>query len=619
MELRAGGQVDRYTLVESLGVGGQGAVWKVVDPIDGVVLALKLFELGTLPASATARAEREAEAVAKAADHAGIVPCRHVFSLPEGWLGLVFDLVRGEPLSKLLFDPRLGPEHRLAVLGQLASTLAHVHRRGIVHRDLKPPNILLADAFWTAPHVLGNVKLVDFGIAALAGNPQGLTTARGVVGTIPYLAPELISPGRWAPSSDGFSRDIFAFGVVAWELLVGGHPTGLTDDDDFPAYASAYRAAAERGSDWLPAGLSGPGAEVISTCLAIDPARRTMTSAALEVALRSEPVAPRAATPRAGAPVTRSYPVSADMDEARRSSPPQTRGSTSLLPTTYQRPSPHAFDSAVTTPMQLLPSPPASAPPSSLPWDARTAPMVSTGPVVRRPPAPPRASSMKRAALPWLLALALGIIGVAAAVDFVTSRAAPGAQGSPPPLDPLTPRPLPRAVTPPLDPKMGAKTAFPWPSPRAPTPCCAGGSCKSGRSCTSISPCPTGRLLERGWRLRMTGAARDGKDVGGTNPTAQVCVRRSAPGEEWVCSTLAKMERTKDGDRDNRPRLLTSDLERGAVEIRLLDGAAVLAEGQSANNSEGLKLTVLCSGLRLYIGSRETGAYIAGYLDDDED
>lgn len=608
MELRAGVQVDRYTLVEPLGVGGQGAVWKVVDPIDGVVVALKLFDLGRAPASTAERARREAEAVGMAADHPGIVPCRNVFTLPDGWLGLVFELVRGQALSGLLGDPRLGLDHRLAVLGQLASALAHVHGRGIVHRDLKPSNVLLADTFWAAPHTLGNVKLVDFGIAALAGNPRGLTTARSVIGTIPYLAPELIVPGIWAPSPAGFSRDIFAFGVLAWELLVGGHPTGVLDDTDLPSFAVAYRAAHEGRRAWPPAGLSGVGAEVISACLTLDPARRTMTSATLERALRSEPV-PR----RAAAPVTKPYQVSTGADEAPWSSSPRARAGATLPPTSVQTPSLNAFDSPVTTPMPL--PPPSAAPPSSLPWAGRTTPVSLEGAAVRRPPAPPRASTKKRSSFPWLLTGGLGIIGIAAIVDFFITRAEPEAQGSLPAPGLVAPRPPPRSSKPPL----GAKTALPRQSPRAPTPCCAGGSCKSGRACAPSPPCATVRILERSWRLRLTGAVKDGIDVGGTHPAAQVCLRRAAPGEEWVCSAVKKMERTKDGDGDNRLHLMTSDLEHGTVEIRLLEGADVLYEGQSTENPDGLSSSSLCSGLRLYVGPREAGNYIAGYLDDDED
>lgn len=606
MELRAGVQVDRYTLVEPLGVGGQGSVWKVVDTRGGVVVALKLFELGRLPASATERARREAEAVGRAADHAGIVPCRHIFTLPGGWLGLVFDLVRGQPLSMLLGDPRLGPEHRVAVLRQLASALAHVHGRGIVHRDLKPSNVLLADTFWTAPHTFGNVKLVDFGIAALAGNPQGLTTVRGVIGTIPYLAPELILRGRWTPSPDGFSRDIFAFGVLAWELLVGGHPTGVHGDADLPSYVIAYGAAAEGRHAWPPAGLSGISAAVVSACLVLDPAQRTMTSAAIDRALQSEP-APR----RAVAPMTKPYPVSGEVDEAPWSSPPQTRESSVLPPTSLQAPSLHAFDSAMTTPMPR--PPPSAAPPSSLPWTVHTAPAALTN-AARRTPAPPRPSSRRLSSLPSLLIMALALIGAAAIVDFLLTRSSREAQESPP-SSPATPGPLATSAPPP----PSAKMASPQQYPRSPTPCCSSGSCRSGRRCTSSPPCPTGKLPERGWRLRLTGAVKDGKDIGRTHPTAHVCLRRAALGEEWVCSIIKTMAATDDGDRVNRPRLMTSDLKQGTVEIRIIEGADVLAEGRSAENPDGFKPTMLCSGLRLYIGPRDRATYVVGYLDDEGD
>ncbi len=169
-------------------------------------------------------------------------------------LGLVFDLVRGQPLTTLLDDARLGAAERRAILGQLASALAHVHARGILHRDLKPDNVLVTDTFWSDPRAPGGVKLVDFGIASSTESPAGLTVG-AFVGTIAYLPPEVLLPGRWPARSPGAERDVFAFGVLAWELLAGGHPAGLSPDVPEKAYALAYTDAALGKRPWPPTAL----------------------------------------------------------------------------------------------------------------------------------------------------------------------------------------------------------------------------------------------------------------------------------------------------------------------------------------------------------------------------
>jgi eukaryotic-like serine/threonine-protein kinase len=154
VEFRPDTKVNRYRLVEPLGKGGQGTVWKVIDPLDSSLKAVKLIDLARLPATAVDRARREAKAVMELRDHPAIVPCHVLFDLPgEDVLGLVFDLVRGTALSELMLDPRMTMEHRFAVLRHIASALAHVHSRGLVHRDVKPSNALVTDTFWRAPDI----------------------------------------------------------------------------------------------------------------------------------------------------------------------------------------------------------------------------------------------------------------------------------------------------------------------------------------------------------------------------------------------------------------------------------------------------------------------------------
>lgn len=302
MELRSGVRIDRYTLLEPLGRGGQAAVWKAFDPLDGVERAIKLFDLTSLSTVGAERARREARAVA-ALEHPAIVRCHALFELPlEAQLGLVFDLVPGLPLADVMFDARMTPTHQEALLRQIAEALGHLHAHGVVHRDLKPTNVLVTEAFWRAPRSRGAVKLIDFGIASTVDDPRNLTGSGSFIGTRPYVAPELLLPGRWSPSPQGSTRDVFAFGVLAWELIAGGHPTGLPLDGRVEAYATAYKEAAEGRRPWPPACPSFVFAALIQRCLTLNPSERPIDGAALLQMMRDHMWSPPGA-PFAGSAV----------------------------------------------------------------------------------------------------------------------------------------------------------------------------------------------------------------------------------------------------------------------------------------------------------------------------
>lgn len=607
MELRSGIRVDRYVLLDPLGRGAQGSVWRVRDPLDGVDKALKLFDLAALSKHGAERARREAQAVAKL-KHPAIVTCHALFELPaEERLGLVFDLVSGRSLADVARDAHMTPLHRDALLVQIAAALEHVHARGIVHRDLKPANILVADTFWGAPHAPGGMKLVDFGIAAAVGNPQGVTATGAFIGTRPYLAPDLLLPGRWGPSSDGFTRDVFAFGVLAWELLAGEHPTGLPFDAPVEKYAAAYRDAAEGRRPWPPPGLSSPAAWVIGACLALDPARRPTDGAALVAALQAGhvPTAPAAGSVLA-AP-TEAKDTRTEIDAGRRAftpapgaSMPTARASAREVP---------ASTAPMTTPTRGLP--PLSAPSSLVTptpvVDTTSGRSMGTVPVATNEPRRQRSTAR------WVVAGVTGAVLLAGIVSDVVATATISAHA---------PEPLPQS------PATGAGPAPPV-DPPAPVPCCGDGAmCKSGRLCTP-GAC-TAILPDRWWYLRVTGVAmrsleqiRTGPtdsfpdDMARTHPYGRVCLRRIASPSSTTCASIMKAARTRDGDRDNRLRVRTSDLESGGLDIWVEDGGAELTRGTSAMNDRGVSTITLCRGMSLYAGPRDTAlARVFAYLDD---
>ena len=166
------------------------------------------------------------------------------------------ELIRAQPLNEVASRLPLGSAWRRkrAILTEMARVLAVLHRAGFVHRDIKPSNVLLRAGWENAPQ--GNVVLVDMGIAKVIESTGAITVHGAVMGTAAFVAPELfLNP---AGSSQAMpAADVFSWGVVAWMLLFGQHPTGLA----MAAPSHHYPLVYERGNQtWL----SPPAAEALS-------------------------------------------------------------------------------------------------------------------------------------------------------------------------------------------------------------------------------------------------------------------------------------------------------------------------------------------------------------------
>ncbi|WP_432040195.1 tetratricopeptide repeat protein [Streptomyces cucumeris] len=216
----------RYRLLDLIGRGGMGEVWRARDEALGRRVAVKCLKpLGPRHDEAIGdvlreRFRREAR-VAAALQHRGVTVV-HDFGEDEGALFLVMELLEGRDLGRLLEDN----DHRplpvpdvLDIAGQVAAALAYTHQQGIVHRDLKPANIMrLAD---------GGVKLCDFGIARPGHgiDPTSRLTGTGVaMGTPHYMSPEQIVGGAVDHRSD-----LYSLGCVLYELATGAPPFDLED------------------------------------------------------------------------------------------------------------------------------------------------------------------------------------------------------------------------------------------------------------------------------------------------------------------------------------------------------------------------------------------------------
>lgn len=291
MPLGQGSVVGTYRLVEQLGRGGQGSVWKCADPVDRAAhRALKLIRLLDATPVEIERIRREGHLLSSLR-HPSIVGCQGIVEdLRAGFLALVMDLVDGEPLTHAMRDPRFSAGHREAVLDHLAGALAYLHDSSVVHRDVKLENVVLRSGFWHHPNDPSMVKLVDFGIAVTQGNQHGLTRTGTVVGTLAYMPPEVLDPNRWPAAAAPSAADVWGFGVLGWILLTGVHPTGLSPTATITDLARAYDEANGQRRVFPGPRPRGRWGRVLERCLVLSPANRLRDGRAILQATRQQAV-----------------------------------------------------------------------------------------------------------------------------------------------------------------------------------------------------------------------------------------------------------------------------------------------------------------------------------------
>jgi predicted Ser/Thr protein kinase len=271
---------QRYRVVRFLAAGGMAWVYEVERIADGRRLALKVLH-GRTTGAALARLAREARLASEIA-HPNIVSVVDVDLTAEGVLFVVMEHVDGKSLEQYLDeDPSIA--WSIQVLRQIAEGLEAVHARGIVHRDLKPANVLVQEALG-APVA----KIVDFGVSTLlaesvrvsrpdaeAGEPR-MTRAGRVMGTPMYMAPELAVEGAAIEPS----IDLYAFGVMAYELLVGRPPFR---DPLFVRRLHGRSLPPPPSLAVVRPRIDRTVAALVDACLGMDPAQRPKASDAVRV------------------------------------------------------------------------------------------------------------------------------------------------------------------------------------------------------------------------------------------------------------------------------------------------------------------------------------------------
>jgi Tol biopolymer transport system component/predicted Ser/Thr protein kinase len=285
MSFSAGMRLGPYELIEPLGAGGMGEVWKAFDTRLDRIVAVKFSG-----ERFSDRFDREAHAIA-ALNHPNICT---LFDIGPDFL--VMEYVEGDPLHGPV------PVARALEYGvQIAAALDAAHSRGIVHRDLKPANILVTKA---------GIKLLDFGLAKVAVAAaasentatiaEPLTRENSIVGTLQYMAPEQLE-GRPADARS----DIFAFGLVLYELIAGR--PALRGDSQAGLIAAVLK------EDPAPLGPAIPAAldRVVRKCLAKDPGARWQSASDLrdELAWIAQTQTAAAPAPPAAAPKSRWLPA----------------------------------------------------------------------------------------------------------------------------------------------------------------------------------------------------------------------------------------------------------------------------------------------------------------------
>jgi len=341
--MNIGDRVGDYEIVEVLGAGGMGQVYKVRNVLSERIEALKVL-LPTLGGDTELadRFLREIK-VQAALDHPNIAKL-HTALRASNQLLMVMEFVEGVSLETLLKHGQLLVQDAVGYTSQLLDALGYAHARGVVHRDIKPANIMRTPA--------GTIKLLDFGIARITTDRK-LTQTGTTLGSIYYMSPEQIKGSDPDPRSD-----LYSLGVVLYEMVTGKKP--FQGDSNYSIMAAHLQQTPPPPIEVVP-WVQGPSSDVIMKAIAKDPDARFQSAQEFRAAL--ENIASSASTQAADLAATK--PLTAVPF-------------TALSSATDPVPTMQATVATVAPPQpRIMPAQPAAAPP----------PLVQPGPIDQFPQA----------------------------------------------------------------------------------------------------------------------------------------------------------------------------------------------------------------------------------------
>jgi tetratricopeptide (TPR) repeat protein/predicted Ser/Thr protein kinase len=289
---RVPAMLGHYRVLHLVGEGGMGTVYKVEQDRPHRIVALKVIKAGLASPELLRRFERESEALARL-HHPGIAQIYEVGTAdagagPQPYFAMEF--INGEPLRTYAETRRLDTRQRLELMASVCDAVDHAHQRGIIHRDLKPGNILVDER--------RQPKILDFGVARVTDSDAHATKQTDLgqlIGTLAYMSPEQVLAD---PLELDTRSDVYALGVILYELLAGGLPYDVRG-----GVLEAVRAIREddpRRLSSINRAYRGDIDTIVAKSLEKEKARRYSSAAALATDIRRylahEPIAARPAS-----------------------------------------------------------------------------------------------------------------------------------------------------------------------------------------------------------------------------------------------------------------------------------------------------------------------------------
>ena len=422
-----GQNMGKYRVIDRVGRGGMGTVFRAVDDTLNREVAIKILNAELNDPEVARRFRAEAVTVARL-NHPGIATIFELFQHEGQWM-MVMEFVRGETLEHLVErQGPLSPQRAADLTMQALAALAHAHRMGVVHRDLKPANVMITES--------GAVKIMDFGIARVAGS-EHLTHAGFLMGTPAYMAPEQVTGGEIDARTDLYSMGVVFYYLVSGRLpFKGDNPIAMAQSrvNDKPIPVAQVR-------EGLPAWIE----PLIERALSKPAEERFQSADQFREALRRG---------LAGLPMETLSGLSL-LPELIATTPP---GTVAIPPMTMPPPS------GGTTPLSTTP-PPSQNPSARLPLSPTAAAAAS-----KRLPIPPQAAAGRSSTNP--IAIGLGALALLLAVLVAVMLFKSYRQAS--------------TTATPSDPGTASVTPAPQPPPPAPTPA----ESPSPSAATSSTPSP---------------------------------------------------------------------------------------------------------------------------------